>query len=74
MVEALTGKRPKVYLMKNGKMIMECGREHLEGFRRYAELAEAIKVAGGGKPPVAAECRPPVLFIQGYLSGSTQSR
>ena len=43
VVEALTGKRPKVYLMKNGKMIMECGREHLEGFRRYAELAEAIE-------------------------------
>ena len=43
VVEALTGKRPKVYRMKNGKMIMECGREHLEGFRRYAELAEAIE-------------------------------
>jgi hypothetical protein len=43
VVEALTGKKPKVYRMKNGKMIMECGREHLEGFRRYAELAEAIE-------------------------------
>ena len=43
MVETLTGKRPKVYRMKNGKIIMECGREHLEGFRRYAELAEAIE-------------------------------
>ncbi len=43
VVETLTGKRPKVYRMKNGKMIMECGREHLEGFRRYAELAEAIE-------------------------------
>ncbi len=43
VVGALTGKRPKVYRMKNGKMIMECGREHLEGFRRYAELAEAIE-------------------------------
>jgi len=43
VVGALTGKRPKVYRMKNGKMIMECGREHLEGSRRYAELAEAIE-------------------------------
>jgi len=43
VVEALTGKRPRVYRMKNGKIIMECGGEHLEGFRRYAELAEAIE-------------------------------
>jgi hypothetical protein len=43
VVEALTGKRPKVYRMKNGKIIMECGKEHLEGFMRYTELAEAIK-------------------------------
>jgi hypothetical protein len=43
VVEAPTGKRPRVYRMKNGKMIMECGREHLDGFRRYAELAKAIE-------------------------------
>jgi Fe2+ transport system protein FeoA len=43
VVETLTWKRPKVYRMKNGKIIMECSREHLEGFRRYAELAKAIK-------------------------------
>ncbi|MCC6032007.1 MAG: PaRep2b protein [Pyrobaculum sp.] len=43
VVEALTGKRPRVYRMKNGKMIMECGREHLDGFKRYAELADAIE-------------------------------
>jgi hypothetical protein len=42
VVETLTGKRPRVYRMKNDMMIMECGREHLEGFMRYAELAEAI--------------------------------
>ena len=39
----MTGKRPKVYRMKNGKIIMECGKEHLEGFMRYTEPAEAIK-------------------------------
>ncbi len=29
--------------MKNGKIKIECGRDHLEGFARYAELAGAIK-------------------------------
>jgi hypothetical protein len=29
--------------MKDGKIMIECGREHLDGFMRYAELAEAIK-------------------------------
>jgi hypothetical protein len=29
--------------MKNGAIIIVCGREHLEGFTRYAELADAIK-------------------------------
>ena len=29
--------------MKNGKIIIKCGREHLDGFRRYAELADAIE-------------------------------
>jgi hypothetical protein len=42
VVEALTGKRPRVYRMKDGRIMIECGREHLEGFMRYAELAEAI--------------------------------
>jgi len=43
VVEALTGKRPRVYRMKNGAIIIECGREHLEGFKRFAELADAIE-------------------------------
>jgi hypothetical protein len=42
LVEALTGKRPRVYRRSDGKIVVECGREHLEGFARYAELAEAI--------------------------------
>jgi len=29
--------------MKDGKIMIECCREHLDGFMRYAELAEAIK-------------------------------
>jgi hypothetical protein len=43
LVEALTGKRPRVYRMKDGKIMIECYEGHLEGFRRYAELAEAIE-------------------------------
>ncbi|MCC6035783.1 MAG: hypothetical protein LM559_01865 [Pyrobaculum sp.] len=43
LIKALTGKEPKVYRMKNGKIIIECYEGHLEGFMRYAELAEAIK-------------------------------
>jgi hypothetical protein len=28
--------------MNNGKIMIECGREHLEGFRRFADLADVI--------------------------------
>ncbi len=42
VVEALTGKRPRVYRMKNGQIVLECGREHLDGFARFAELTDAI--------------------------------
>jgi len=43
LVEALTGKRPKVYKKSDGEIDIVCGREHLDGFARYAELAEAIR-------------------------------
>jgi hypothetical protein len=43
VIEALTGVKPRVYRMKNGAIIIECGRKHLEGFARYAELADAIE-------------------------------
>jgi hypothetical protein len=42
LIKALTGKEPRVYRMKNGNIMIECGSEHLEGFARFAELAEAI--------------------------------
>jgi hypothetical protein len=42
LIEVLTGRKPGAYRMKNGAIIIMCGREHLEGFRRYAELADAI--------------------------------
>ena len=42
VIKALTGKEPRVYRRKNGIEIV-CGREHLEGFMRYTELADAIE-------------------------------
>jgi len=43
VVEALTGKRPRVYRMKDGRIMIECYGEHLDGFKRFAELADAIE-------------------------------
>jgi hypothetical protein len=43
VVEALTGKRPRAHRTKGGAIIIECGRKHLDGFKRYAELADAIE-------------------------------
>jgi len=42
VVAALTGKKPRVYRKKNAVLVV-CGRKHLEGFRRFAELAGAIE-------------------------------
>ncbi len=42
LVEALTGKKPRVYRKKNSQIVIECGRKHLDSFMRYAELADAI--------------------------------
>jgi hypothetical protein len=42
VVEALTGVKPKIRRMKDGTIIIECGKERLEGFARFAELASAI--------------------------------
>jgi len=43
LVEALTGKKPRVYQRSDGNIMIECGREHLDGFMRFAELADAIE-------------------------------
>jgi hypothetical protein len=42
LIKALTGEEPGVYRMKNGKIIIKCYREHLDGFMRFAELVDAI--------------------------------
>jgi len=43
LIKALTGMEPWVYRMKGGRIIIECSGEHLKGFKRYAELADAIE-------------------------------
>jgi prevent-host-death family protein len=43
LVKALTGKEPRIIERSNGTTRMECYREHLDGFMRYAELADAIE-------------------------------
>jgi len=42
VIKALTGKELRIHRMKDGKIKIVCYREHLEGFMRFAELAEAI--------------------------------
>jgi hypothetical protein len=43
VIKALTGKEPRIRRMKDGAIIIECGREHLDGFKRYAELADTVE-------------------------------
>ncbi|NAZ34877.1 MAG: hypothetical protein GU356_11490 [Pyrobaculum sp.] len=43
VIEALTGKKPRMRRKSDGTIEIECGRAHLHGFKRYAELADAIK-------------------------------
>jgi hypothetical protein len=43
VVEALTGVKPKVYRRSDGDIEIVCGRKHLDGFMRYAELVDVIE-------------------------------
>jgi len=43
LIKALTGREPKVYRKKNGQIMIECSRKHLDGFKRYAELADTVE-------------------------------
>jgi hypothetical protein len=43
VIKALTGKEPRIRRMKDGKIMIECYEGHLEGFMRYAELADDIE-------------------------------
>lgn len=42
LIKAITGTEPIVCRRKNGQIVIECYRAHLDGFSRYAELAETI--------------------------------
>jgi len=42
VIKALSGRAPRIRRMKDGTIIIECGKEHLEGFARFAELVSAI--------------------------------
>ncbi len=43
LIKALTGKEPWIIKRGDGRVDIIYGREHLEGFRRYTELADAIE-------------------------------
>jgi Fe2+ transport system protein FeoA len=43
LIKALTGREPRIIERSNGKIEVECGRGHLNGIMRYAELADAIE-------------------------------
>jgi hypothetical protein len=43
VIKALTGVEPRIIKRSDGKIEVVCGREHLDGFARYAELADAIE-------------------------------
>jgi Fe2+ transport system protein FeoA len=43
LIKALTGKEPRIHKRSNGAVELVCGKEHLNGFMRYAELADAIE-------------------------------
>jgi len=43
LIEALTGVKPKIRRIKDGTIVIECYGGHLEGFTRFAELADAIE-------------------------------
>jgi hypothetical protein len=43
LIKALTGKEPRIHKRSNGAVEIVCDREHLDGFMRYTELADAIE-------------------------------
>jgi hypothetical protein len=43
LIKALTGKEPWILKRGDGRVDVICGRKHLDGFKRCAELADAIE-------------------------------
>jgi hypothetical protein len=43
VVKALTGVKPRIRRRSDGRIELVCGRKHLDGFARFAELADDIE-------------------------------
>ncbi len=43
LIKAITGEEPRIRQKSEDAIEVICGREHLDGFKRYAELADAIE-------------------------------
>jgi hypothetical protein len=43
LIKAITGEEPRIRRKSEGAIEVICGREHLDGFKRYSELADAIE-------------------------------
>ena len=43
LIKALTGKEPRIRRKSDGTIELVCGKKHLDGFKRFAELADAIE-------------------------------
>jgi hypothetical protein len=43
LIKALTGVEPRIRRRSDDKIEIVCGREHLDGFKHFAELADAIE-------------------------------
>jgi hypothetical protein len=43
VIKAVTGEEPRIRRKSEGAIELVCGRGHLDGFKRFAELADAIE-------------------------------
>jgi hypothetical protein len=43
VIETITGEEPRIRRRNDGGVEVVCGKEHLDGFKRFVELADAIE-------------------------------
>ncbi|MFZ8806627.1 MAG: hypothetical protein ACO2PN_00785 [Pyrobaculum sp.] len=43
VIKAITGEEPRMRRKSDGGVEVVCGRRHLDGFKRFAEFADAIE-------------------------------
>jgi hypothetical protein len=43
LIKALTGREPRITEKSGGTIELVCGGGHLDGFKRFAELADAVE-------------------------------